>query len=322
MNLILVGDVTPIQRTGSYKYISYSISEEVMKIINDADIFIGNLETTITDTNEYDQMKMVSYKIPVAKASRIIDMFSYVNIANNHILDYGYQGMIDTIDYLNKKKIYHTGAGDNINDTMAHVIINKNDKKVGVFSATDHPAEWRCDSNRRGCVNYLEFGSEKSLGVIRKIVNDIRRENIDLIIFSYHYGPNYKDDVDVYKEFMYKILMEGVDVIHGHSAHHINKISKFRIDGRNKYVIYSNGEFINDYGWDSPEKTEYKMDHTMMVKLKVEKDDVHLSVIPIKINYTYTNDQSYYAGVKSARVDLMSDFGEKEYIYNVIKRID
>jgi poly-gamma-glutamate capsule biosynthesis protein CapA/YwtB (metallophosphatase superfamily) len=320
MNIILVGDIAPIMRVEkgkSYKYINYSVSESVKKIIADADVSIGNLETTITDSFDYVKGKPVVYKIPKDKAN-ILKIFTYLNVANNHILDYKYKGMQDTIKYLNDNHIYHTGSGENTNGAAKYVIINKKNKKIAIFSGTDHPIDWACNERNKGCVNYLEFGSFETLKKIRNIIEDIKKHDIDLIIFSYHYGPNYKDDVSIYKDFLLEILDKGVDVIHDHSAHHISRISKIPKNNRNRYIIYSNGEFINDYGWESYEKEKYKMDHTFMVRIKFdEHNNIHLSIIPTKINYEFNDDPLYYAGVSAAKVELAKGI-DKEYICNVV----
>ena len=65
ITIMLVGDIAPIKRVGEYRYIDYTISNEVKAKFNNADIVIGNLESTITESDEYDISKPVVYKIPV-----------------------------------------------------------------------------------------------------------------------------------------------------------------------------------------------------------------------------------------------------------------
>src|SRR5947207_985701 len=104
MELILVGDITPVTRIEAKKRTIYTISDNVLKIIKNADISIGNAETTLTNSSDYDKSTIVVYKTPVdrAEAENIINVFTYLNLATNHILDYGYPGMRDTIKYLDE----------------------------------------------------------------------------------------------------------------------------------------------------------------------------------------------------------------------------
>lgn len=301
VEILLVGDVTPIVRNVNgkiYRYTKYEINKSIINLFQRADIVIGNLETTITYSNDYDKGKQIVYKMPPDE-THILDHFTYLNIANNHILDYKKKGLTDTMEYLDKKKIYYTGAGITKHDLNKYVILERDGYRIGILSGADYPHEWACHNKKQnsGCINYMPFGEQTTLNKIKKYVDHMKKNNVNYIIFSYHYGPNYKLSVEPYRKFLQSIINLDIDLVHGHSAHHLNRIEKV---GTNKYIIYSNGEFINDYGWENV----YKMDESMIVKITLENNDVKLKMIPTRIHYTHTNNGDYYAGIKSAVVKL------------------
>lgn len=302
MEILLVGDIvttTRVQNGITYKHIDYSISDEIKRIFEDADFVIGNLEQTITDSTDYEKNKQVVYKVPLDK-THIVRHFNYLNIANNHILDYKERGMTDTIDYLDRNGIYWSGT-----NVKKYVVVNVGNKKIAIISATDHPRKWS---------DKIHYINETNYHNLQKIVNEIG--TVDLVIFSYHYGSNYKDNVKQYERMMRTILSFGIDIIHGHSAHHLNKISTINKKGKNKYIIYSNGDFINDYGWKSREKEKYKMNYSCIVKLVLTKNNVYLSIIPTKIEYTFA--KNYYANVESSIVKMA--YGkDRDIVYDLVK---
>ena len=157
-----------------------------------------------------------------------------VNLANNHIMDYGESGFSKTIEYLDKRKIKYFGAGNEKNNYNNPLIIQLNTKKIALFGyscPTTHPVFGGKNSNGSA---YLDE---------TKILKDICKfkNTSDMIIINLHWGDEeikYPTPSDVNKARMF--IDAGADMIIGHHAHVIQSFEKYK----GKYIFYGLGNFI------------------------------------------------------------------------------
>lgn len=102
-----------------------------------SDIVFGNLESPLTTaTTEAEDKKYL-----LRANHRVLEAFSekfVFSIANNHILDYGQTGLLDTIDHLTQKGFHFTGAGKNLEAAGKPVVIDCKGKKIGLLAAADN----------------------------------------------------------------------------------------------------------------------------------------------------------------------------------------
>lgn len=192
---------------------------------------------------------------------------NYCNLANNHILDYKEEGLFDTIDVLDELKIYHTGAGKNIKEARKPVIINIQGINLGILSASDHPKEWMATDITPG-IWYLDLNSQESLNEVITEIKLLKDKEVDVILFSIHHGSNYVDKIPKStKLFFHQIIRAGVNIIAGHSAHHLLPVEKKEMEGRCSLIFYSLGDFIDDYAIDN----YYRNDIGMLAKIDIKK---------------------------------------------------
>lgn len=157
-----------------------------------------------------------------------------VDIANNHIMDYGEEAFSKTIDYLEKYNISFFGAGNEENNFNNPAIVEHKGKKIallGYSCPTTHPVYGGKESN----------GSALLDDVI--ILEDIRRfkESADMLVLNLHWGDEeikYPKPSDVMKARSY--IDAGVDLIIGHHAHVIQSLEQYK----GKYIFYGLGNFI------------------------------------------------------------------------------
>jgi poly-gamma-glutamate synthesis protein (capsule biosynthesis protein) len=124
------------------------------------DVRVINLETALTKSEDYWKGKAINYRMnpanaPVLSAAGI----NVVALANNHVLDWGYPGLEETIETLRKQHIGYAGAGKNRDEAAAPAIVDLGGKgRVVVFSfAADTsgvPVAWAATTGRPG-VNLL-----------------------------------------------------------------------------------------------------------------------------------------------------------------------
>lgn len=257
-----------------YGYIWGNLLEELQK----NEINIINLEMALTHSN-IKVPKIFNFKASPDRANILrLGNITLVNNANNHILDYGPTGLIETLDTLDKFKIKHVGAGLNEREARKPVIINKNGIKIGIVGATDNEPTWKADKNKLG-TNYVDISKPQSL--IKDIIN--LRQKVDIVILSIHWGPNMmqRPSADFVK-FAHQLIDNGLDILHGHSAHVFQGIEIYK----NKLIMYDTGDFIDDYAIDQ----QLKNNQSFLFNVRINKNGIEkLELIPVVISNMQVN---------------------------------
>lgn len=157
-----------------------------------------------------------------------------VCLANNHIMDYGEDAFLKTINFLEKNNIKYFGAGTTDNNFNNPCILNLNKKSIALFG-------YSCPSTHAIFGSATENGS--ALLDEEKIIKDIQaiRKKVDFIVLQLHWGDEeikYPKPADVKKARAF--IDAGADLIIGHHAHVIQSHEIY--NGKNIY--YGLGNFI------------------------------------------------------------------------------
>ena len=236
----------PIPQPAAFSYIWGDALEELQR--RRPDLRLINLETSITASNDFWKGKGINYRmhpqnIPVLTQAGI----NFCALANNHILDWGYAGLIETLQTLQKAKIASSGAGRNLKEAAAPAVMPLAGKRrVIIFSfglaSSGIPSSWAA-ADKPG----VHLLTDISDGTVRHIAQDIRRikHQGDIAVASIHWGGNWGYKITgVQKAFAHRLIDEaGIDVIHGHSSHHVKGIEVYK----ERLILYGCGDFINDY---------------------------------------------------------------------------
>jgi poly-gamma-glutamate synthesis protein (capsule biosynthesis protein) len=168
-------------------------------------------------------------------------------LGNNHIMDWGCIGLADTVDTLKKARIKFAGAGLDASEASRPAIFDLSAKaRVLVFSfgsvTSGIPPEWRAGA--RPGVNLFSDLSPDTAKAIGERVRSLKRSG-DLAIASIHWGSNWGFYVPgEQRRFAHALIDEaGINIIHGHSSHHVKGIEVYR----GKPIFYGCGDFIDDY---------------------------------------------------------------------------
>jgi poly-gamma-glutamate synthesis protein (capsule biosynthesis protein) len=212
------------------------------------DARIVNLETSITRSDEHWPGKGIHYRMHPGNVGCItaaaIDCCS---LANNHVLDYGASGLLETLDTLHRNGVRTAGAGRNAAEADTPAVIEVPGKgRVIVFGfgmrSSGVLGRWAATSDRPG-VSLLADLSERTLDGIRATVARVKQAG-DVVVVSIHWGSNWGFAVpDEHIRFARGLVRAGVGVVHGHSSHHVRPIEVFE----GKLVLYGCGDFLDDY---------------------------------------------------------------------------
>lgn len=209
---------------------------------------IVNLETSITRSANYVP-KGINYRLNPGNIDCLLaaDINCCV-IANNHVMDFGVVGLLETLEILDEARILHPGAGvDKESAAKAAVIRVTEARRVLVFGfgcgSSGIPAWWAANPRRPG-VNFLVDLTNERLAEIGARVYAERRPG-DVLVASIHWGGNWGYEIPPEQIAFARGLIEiaGFDVVHGHSSHHPKAIEIFR----RRPILYGSGDFINDY---------------------------------------------------------------------------
>lgn len=209
---------------------------------------IVNLETSIT-TSEDAQPKGINYRmhpgnVPLLTAAGV----DCCVLANNHVLDYGIAGLVETIDSLQRRGITTTGAGRNTSKAMTPAVINLaggGRVLVFAFGAPDCgiPPHWAARPETPG-INLLGDLGERSVLRVAELVTSIKLPN-DLAILSIHWGGNWGSDIPLpHRRFAHAVIDNAkIDLLHGHSSHHPKAVEIYH----GHPIFYGCGDFLDDY---------------------------------------------------------------------------
>ncbi len=213
------------------------------------DIKLINLETSVTICDDFWPGKGINYRMHPANFPAItaagIDVCA---LANNHVLDWGYPGLEETLNALEGAGVRGAGAGRDVFLAAMPVTVAVPDKgRVHVFSFCDEssgvPEEWAAGGKRAG-VNLLPDLTERTARQIGEQVRKVK-ERGDLVVASIHWGGNWGFEIPKeHTRFAHWLIDDsGVDIIHGHSSHHVKAAEVYQ----GKLIIYGCGDFLTDY---------------------------------------------------------------------------
>jgi len=236
----------PIPRPLAFRYVWGDALAELET--RAPDLRIVNLETSIT-TSEDAWPKGINYRMhprnaPCLSAARL----DLCVLANNHVLDWGVDGLVETLETLRGIGIASAGAGRNSEEAERPAALDiKQGARLlafGLGSPTSGiPPDWGARPGRPG----ICLLSDLSAGTARQVAERVAqwRRPGDLVAVSVHWGGNWGYAVPgEQRDFAHRLIDEaGVDVVHGHSSHHPKGIEVYA----GRLVIYGCGDFLNDY---------------------------------------------------------------------------
>ncbi len=290
----------PIPRPVSFDYIWGDVLTEFQQL--NPDLRIINLETAVTTSDAYWPGKGINYRMhpknmPCLTAARI----DACVLANNHVLDWGYDGLLETLKSLEAAGIRSAGAGRESVQAEAPAIFDLPGKGRLLLFAFAHrssgvPGKWQAEPRQPG-VALLEALSEDEAARMAYRISVAKRPG-DLVMVSIHWGGNWGYQIpSEQRQFAHWLIdRAGVDIVHGHSSHHPKAIEIYR----ERPIFYGCGDFLNDYEGISGYET-FRDDLTLMYFVTMEPRSgrlLSLTMTPLQIrqfrlHYPTEQDQNW-----------------------------
>ncbi len=236
----------PIPRTAAPEYIWGDALAELARAKPHARII--NLETSVTTSTGYAP-KGINYKMnPANVACLTAAGIDCCVLANNHVLDFGRTGLVQTLDTLRQAGIKTAGAGRDVAEARAPAATDlPAGGRVLVFAfghrSSGIPWDWAAGSDTAG-IDLLPDFSERTLLDVARRVSEARQSG-DLLVASLHWGDNWGYEITAAeRDFAHRLIDDaGIDLVHGHSSHHPKAIEVYH----DRLILYGCGDFLNDY---------------------------------------------------------------------------
>jgi poly-gamma-glutamate synthesis protein (capsule biosynthesis protein) len=259
---------------------------DLLPTLRQADALLINLECALTSRTarwhdgEYKPFYFRSDPANVAALQTA--GVSFASLANNHSLDYGAEGLLETIAVLDRAGIAHAGAGPDRAAARAPARLTVGGRRVAVVAFADYPAEWAAGPSAPG-INYTPVSlAEEDFATVRAALADARA-GADLVVFSIHWGPNMRlRPSPEFRAFARAVVAAGADVFWGHSAHVVQGIELWQ----GRPILYDSGDFLDDYAVDP----DLRNDRSALFLLRVRPPEiVGLELLPVQLDYAQVN---------------------------------
>jgi len=286
MKIVFTGDVSI---SGSFlnsvEMERQILDQKIIDIFLDSDIVHINLENPITDKRFVDKKGSVLRAPP-----NIIKYFykynvNVCNLANNHIMDCGENGLLDTISLLRSNNIDYYGIGP----YKKYILVKEEDLTIALISSCskDGPV-----FNKTNVAPYY-----LNLTEIKEIVGEIKNKyNIDFIIFNYHGGTEFNIVPEPERRIFFKNLLDiGVDLVVGHHAHVPQGVEYVN----DSIIVYGLGNFCFDTNY---QRSHYYTSESYFVQLIISKKFIKL------------NKYFYYLNLENGKVIMDTNNSELKMI--------
>lgn len=270
-SIIFTGDILldrGVRKVIEHHGTSYLFDKQVDSILHTANVVVGNLECPATSIKAPMQKRFIFRGEPSWLSVLKQHRFTHLNLANNHSVDQGRNGLMDTRDNIIKAGMMPIGAGKNIADAAKAVLLTKQPRKVWLIASLRMALENYAYLPEKPCVN------QEAIAAIMKRIRTIKQEDPQAVVLvSLHWGAEHTlQPVPSQRLDAHRLINAGADALICHHTHTLQTIEHYK--GRDIY--YSIGNFIFDQ--QKPINTK-----ACMVKVEVTKDQIKTTPIPIVI---------------------------------------
>jgi len=270
IKILIGGDYYPVKEIEAFHKTTKkpsSLFGDLLSEIETVDYAIYNQEYPLTKSNEKYYKYGPNLKGNPICIKAVADAgFNIATLANNHTLDFGEDGMNDTVSVCKQNNIVPIGWGKNLNESRQVHIIEKNGVKVALLNCAENEFN-TAKQNSGGAYPLNIIDNTRLIQELKKAV-----DHIIMIIhggtdFCHYPSPRMVDQYRFYAE-------NGVSAIIGHHTHHVSGYEVYK----GVPIFYSIGNLIYPYTWNSD------CQETLVIKFKATKDHLDFKILPYRFS--------------------------------------
>jgi poly-gamma-glutamate capsule biosynthesis protein CapA/YwtB (metallophosphatase superfamily) len=230
----------------------------------EADIFMANLEEPIT-VHDRKVEKEFNFKMDPQFVGTLRDgRLTLVTVANNHVADYGREGLLETIGHLERAGIPFVGIGTSLDQARSPVVLSVKGKRIG-FLGYFGGGEYAATDSSGGFAPRSE----------RMIIEDVRRADstVDYLVVNFHWGTERAESPERWQvSLAHEVVRAGADLVVGHHPHVLQGAERYQ----SGIIAYSLGNFV--FGGNSRQNYD-----TAVLKVVLDDRGPSAEIIPVSV---------------------------------------
>ena len=271
LSIVFTGDILldrGVRRVINQHGVGHLFSDGVDSVFRSAQLVVGNLECPATKIDAPVFKRFIFRGEPEWLDTLRQHGITHLNLANNHSIDQGREGLLDTRRNIVEAGMTPMGAGENMQEASEPVLLASEPRNV-----------WFVPSLRLALENYAYLpdkpcvSQEPMDSLIRRVYRLREADSTAVIIVSLHWGGEHTlKPVPRQRLEAHQLILAGADALICHHTHTLQTIETFM----GKPIYYSIGNFIFD-------PTKPLNAKACIVRLEVTKDSVQAETIPVEI---------------------------------------
>ena len=271
LTVVLTGDILldrgvrqVIERRGA----DHLFSPGVDSVLCSAQVVVGNLECPATKIEAPVFKRFIFRGEPEWLQTLHRHGFTHLNLANNHSIDQGREGLMDTRRNIQRAGMVPIGAGATMDEASQPVLLAESPRRVYLVPSLRLALENYAYLPDQPCVSQEPMDS-----LLERVRMLKRADSTAIVIVSLHWGGEHTlQPVPRQRVEAHQLIMAGADVIVCHHTHTLQTIEEFR----GKKIYYSIGNFIFD-------QAKPLNSRACMVRLNIKRDGFTVETVPIEI---------------------------------------
>lgn len=299
------------------------VFEHVQPYIEEADLAIGNFETTLAGEDRgYQGYPIFNSPDEIADAVKNAG-FDTLITSNNHSLDTGQEGLLRTVQQLEERDLDVVGSYDGEPESR-HVIKEVDGVKIAMLAFTEHLNGLDDPYTDEEVYNMVDVISEEN---IQEALDDAKEDDPDLILTYMHWGEEYVEEPgDIQEQYAQFLADQGVDLIIGSHPHVIQRTDYIESGDHTAFVAYSLGNFVSNQRVETIDEDFAPSEDGVIMNFDIEKDndtgETNLADVSYTPTWVYRHSET---GERPFDYEILpvEDFqGNNELPEDILERLD
>ncbi len=274
-----------VEETDSYDF--KPVFEHVKPYLEEADLAIGNFETTVAGEDRgYTGYPLFNTPDEIVEGVDYAGFDALVT-ANNHSLDMGAQGVERTVQMLEEADMDVVGTYEEAPE-QRHVIKDVEGVKVALLAFTESMNGMDGPYSDEEIYNMIDVMSEENL---TEAIDAAKEDDPDIILTYMHWGSEYVEEPgDSQKHYAQFLADQGVDLIIGSHPHVLQRGENIESSdgGHEAFVAYSLGNFVSNQRLETIGEDFQPNEDGVIMNFDIEKDTASGETTVTDIHYTPT----------------------------------
>ena len=271
LKIILTGDILldrGVRRVIEHHGVDHLFSDGIDSVFRSAQVVVGNLECPATKIEAPVFKRYIFRAEPEWLTALQKHGITHLNLANNHSIDQGREGLIDTKKNITSAGMTPLGAGENMIEASEPVLLASEPRNIWLIPSLRLALENYAYLTDKPCVSQEPIDS-----LLSRVYHLRQTDSTAVIIVSLHWGGEHTlQPVARQRLDAHQLILAGADAIICHHTHTLQTIETFR----GKMIYYSIGNFIFDQ--QNPLNSK-----ACIVSLNITKDSLVTETIPVEI---------------------------------------